>query len=229
MQTLSTEINLRLVTLVKHFTHGNAAAFARNIQVMQQRFDRLLKPNRKTGKFPMVKPEIIRDILKQYPSVHDVWLLSGAGPMLHTLEDAPASFQISPPSGVPYYHTDFIHEFELIRNKHAESIGYYIDFKIYNHADFWCYVTGRSMEPEIVSGNVIAMKEVSNKEDGILYGEIYGIVTKNFCTIRCVAKGSNDQSITLIPANKGAEYAEQEIPRSDIEHIFQVLCCVKKP
>jgi hypothetical protein len=225
---ISPEINIRINELVNHFTKGNVAAFARSIHVTQQRFDRLLKPVKKSGKFPMVKLDIVRAILFQYPNVHEVWLLSGAGPMLNTLEEPYSYFHAPHQQSVPYYLLDFIHEFELIKNKHADSIGCYIDFKIFNHADFWCHITGRTMEPEISSGDIVAMKEVVDIEDGILYGETYGIVTKNFCTIRRVVKGSTDAFLTLVPAEKNAEYAEQEIQRSTIKHLFQVLCCVKK-
>jgi len=225
---LSTEINTRLATLVKHFTHGNAAAFARSIDVVQQRFDRLLKPDRKSGKYPMVKPEIVEVIMAQYPAINRIWLLSGAGPMLHDAQDPQTTSYGFSSYGVPYYPTDFIHALELVTQKHAESIGYYIDFKSFNHADFWCHITGRSMEPEIASGDIVAMKEVLDRENDILYGEIYGMVTKNFCTIRRVAKGNSDDQLILIPANKSAEYAEQEIPRAAVERLFQLLCCVKE-
>jgi len=220
---ISSEINLRLAALVKHFTDGNAAAFARSIKVAQQRFDRLLKPDKESGKYPIIKPEIVEKILTRYPNVRDIWLLSGSGPMLDTMEDLKPSFHISLPSGVPYFPLDFIHEFELIRSKKAEYIGYPVDFKAFNHADFWCNVTGRSMEPEIVAGDFVAMKEVYDKNEGVLYGEMYGIVTKKFCIIRRVAKGSTDLHIKLIPSNKSAEYAEQEILRSSIDNLFLIL------
>jgi len=226
--SVSLGINQRILELVKHFTNRNAAAFARTIQIGQQRFDRLLKPDKKSGKFPMVKPEIVTVILAQYPLVSEVWLLSGAGSMIKTVVDSLTSVQSLTPSGVPFYHVDFIHEYELIKNKHAESIGYYIDLKSVNHADFWCHVAGRSMEPEIASGDMVAMKEVPDRENGVLNGEMYGIVTKNFCTVRRVVMSKNPGHLLLVPSNKSAENAEQEIPLSTIEQIFQVLGCYKK-
>jgi len=74
--------NERIRVLIDHFTKGNAAAFARSIHVVQQGFDRLLKPDKKTGKFPFVKHEIVDKIVGQYPDVSKIWLLSGGGPML---------------------------------------------------------------------------------------------------------------------------------------------------
>jgi len=224
----SSDINLRLIELVKHFTDGNAAAFARSIQIAQQRFDRLLKPVKKSGKFPIVKPEIVNMILTQYETVSEIWLLSGSGPMIKTLDTSPASFVSPPPPGAPFYNVDFIHEYDLIINKHAESISYYPNMKSFPQADFWCHVTGRSMEPDITSGDPVAMREILDTNKVIVYGQVYGIVTKNFCTVRRVTKGRNDRYLTLIPSNKSPEYAEQEILRSSIEHLFHVLGCIKK-
>jgi len=221
----ASELNERLSVLVRYFTKGNVAAFARSIDMKQQSFDRLLKPHKENGKYPMVKPELVGTILTKYPSVHKVWLSTGIGPML-SLEDPQPPF-LSYPSGVPYYTVDFAREFELIRSKKSEHIGYHIDFKAFNHADFWCNIFGRSMEPEIGSGDMVAMKEIFDKKEGILYGEMYGIVTKKFCVIRRVAKGSRDHQIKLIPSNKNPEYAEQEIARSAIENLFLVICCAK--
>jgi len=224
----SIETNERLKELVKHYTQGNAAAFAKSIEVTQQRFDRLLKIDKKSGKYPAVKGEMINAILDKYPNVQDVWLLAGRGEMLNTLNETPESFIPTPPSGIPYYSADFAHEFDLIKNRHAQSIHYQIDYKIFNHADFWCNFSGHSMEPEITSGDAVAMKEISCNETEVLFGEIYGIVTNNFCTIRRIAKGSKPGYLKLIPSNKSVEYTEQEIKRSSIEHMFHVLCSVKK-
>jgi len=224
----SSDINLRLVTLVQHFSKGNAAAFARSIHVAQQRFDRLLKPDKKNGNYPMVKYEMTDAILDKYPSVQSDWLFSGKGTMINTVDDPPSAYVHQ--LGVPYYALDFIHEYDLIQSRVAESIHSYFDIKIFNQADFWCHVSGRSMEPDLAPGDIVAMKEVSGKEAGIVYGEIYGIVTNNFCIVRRAAKGTNRRYLKLIPSNKSTEYAEQEqeIPFTCIERIYKVMCCIKK-
>lgn len=225
-----TEINGRLSMLVKHLCKGNAAAFARSIRVTQQRFDRLLKSDKKSGKYPMVKPEMIETILAKYPTVNKVWLHTGLGPTFNALTDPHPDFLAVKQSGVPYFAVDFVHECALIQSGHTPSIHCHIDIKMFNHADFWCNVSGQAMNPHITPGDIVAMKEVSERETGIVYGEIYGIVTNHFCIVRRVAKGSSSRCLKLIPSNKSAEYAEQEqeMPWSAIERIYQVLCVVKK-
>ena len=97
-----TQINERLRLLIDHFTQGNAAAFAREIKVVQQGFDRLLKPNKETGRYPAVKPEIVDKILIKYPHVNEIWLLSGAGSMLRVLEDPQQTLSSVPPSDLTH-------------------------------------------------------------------------------------------------------------------------------
>lgn len=225
---LSSEINERLNALVKHFTKGNVAAFARSINVSQQRFDRLLKPDKKKGKFPDLNSNMIETILTNYPSINKVWFLSGHGDMLKsTLNDSPRPF-VSASQGVPYFAVDFVHEYELINNKHADSILCYFDVKMFNQADFWCNVSGHAMEPYIAPDDIVAMKEVIGKVEGVVYGDIYGIVTNNFCIVRRVAKGNRPNHLKLIPSNKSVEYAEQEISYASIERIYQIISVIKK-
>lgn len=78
-------------------------------------------------------------------------------------------------SGVPYYNVDFLGGFDLVINDQTITPEYLIDFKEYNKATCWCNITGHSMEPEISSGDIIALKEI-NDPTFLPFGEIYAIV-----------------------------------------------------
>jgi len=230
---ISAHVNERLKILINHFTHGNAAAFARRIHMVQQGFDRLLRPDKKTGRFPIVKPEIISKILNKYPDVNLIWLLSGSGLMLNSmvnkeLKDFQYALMPASPSGIPCYQVDFMHNFSIIQNKQTDLICYYIDCKIFNHVDFWCFMGDQSMEPDIALGDMVAMHEIHDKEPKLQYGSIYGVVTKDFSTLRRVAKGKGRNTLVLIPSNKSPEFHEQEIPHSSILHLFHIPGCIKK-
>ena len=82
------------------------------------------------------------------------------------------------------------------------------------------------MEPEINHGDIIAIREINNWREFLLMGEIYGIITNEFRTIKRLEKGSNKETFRLIPINR--EYQEQEIPISQIQKIFKVIGCMKK-
>ena len=219
-------INQRIRKLIDYLSNGNAAQFARSIRMVQQRFDRLLKPNKKTGIYPMVKPEVIHVITKTYPRVNIMWLYLGEGPMiLPQLHESDHSFFAF---GVPYYNIDFNSKTEFIKTNDPMNIDDYINIKAYNHADFWCNVSGHSMYPEINHGDMVAMKDVEDIKNGITYGQVYGIVTKDFCTLTRIVHGKNERYFKITPVNPKPEVAEQEILISEIEQLFQVLCCLRR-
>ena len=212
----SINTNQRIKILVDMLLEGNVAGFARSINVAQQRFDRLLKPNKKTEKYPDVKTDVSEAILQVYPDVRRAWLLAGEEPMmLNQVHDPPYTFN---GDGLPYYKIDFIDEFDLIHAADVTQVDYYIDIKAFSHADFWCDAYG----------DMVAMKKIHDKKNDILYGETYGIATKGFRTIKRVVQGKNERYIKLISTNPHSEYTEQEILLSKVEHIFHVLCCIKK-
>lgn len=168
----------------------------------------------------------IDKISKSYPELNTSWLLTGEGNMLLNNSDLMPrkSFTV----GVPYYNVDFIGGFDLVLNDQTTTPEYLIDFKKYNEATCWCNVTGHSMEPEITHGDIIALKKIEDKSF-LPLGEVYAIVTTNgMRTIKRLGPSSDPKCYTLVPTNKSPEYGIQELPKDMIEHIFQVLGCMKR-
>lgn len=164
-------------------------------------------------------------IAENYPQYSLDWLLTGRGEMLR--EDV-VPVKNYDKIGCPYYNVDFQGGFELLLDSRTINPEYYIDFQPYNKdGAMWCNVSGKSMEPEINSGDIILIKEVYNWQDYIDYDDIYGIVTSNgFRTIKRIRKGKTKEQYTLVPTNP--DYEQQEIKKSLIMHIFKVLCTFKR-
>lgn len=136
--------------------------------------------------------------------------------------------QINFTKGVPYYNVDFIGGFDIVLNDQTISPEYLIDFRKYNEATCWCNVSGHSMEPEINNGDIIALKKIEDFSF-LPLGEIYAIVTTNgMRTIKRLGPSRNPECYTLVPTNKSPEYGTQELRKDMIQHIFQVLGCMKK-
>lgn len=159
------------------------------------------------------------------------WLLTGEGSMLRSN----VSDQLRPPSinqdykGVPYYNVDFIGGFELIPNDQTLLPDYYINYPPYNKPDvLWCNLTGHSMEPEISNGDIIAVKEVHSPIEYLPAGEIYGIITEDYRTVKRIRPSEHKGFIRLVPSNKSSEFCEQEIPINTIRRIFAVLGSIRK-
>lgn len=191
---------------------------------------------RKVGEKPQtVSNWVVRDnginvlnkVMEVFPQVNKDWLMTGHGDMIKSNNNSTEP-QINFTTGVPYYNVDFIGGFDIVLNDQTISPEYLIDFRKYNEATCWCNVTGHSMEPEITHGDIIALKKIEDKSF-LPLGEVYAIVTTNgMRTIKRLGPSNDPKCYTLVPTNKSPEYGIQELPKDMIEHIFQVLGCMKR-
>ena len=180
----------------------------------------------------------LQSIIYAFPELNKNWLLTGEGNMLNSpaeenaalpFTSVPSTPVISQSIGQPYYDVDFIGGFDLVLNNQAINPEYNIDFRPYNKPGvIWCNITGHSMEPKISHGDIIAIKEVSDWQNYLTYGEIYAIVTQNeLRTVKIIRKASQEANFRLVPINT-SQYDEQEIPKTMVLKVFEVLGCMKK-
>lgn len=155
------------------------------------------------------------------------WLLTGEGEMLKGKQEMPLFSSgkdravISYENGVPYYDEDFVLGFNELGFPASENPQFLVQMPKYSNATLWCNATGHSMEPEINSGDVIALKLIEDSSF-LLTGDLYAIVTTNgLRTIKRLGKGRDDNHYRLIPTNK--DYEEQEIPKKMILKVYKVL------
>ena len=131
--------------------------------------------------------------------------------------------------GAPYFNVDFIGGFDIIINDQTRNPDFYINYPPYNQEGvIWCNLTGHSMEPEISNGDIIALREVTTPIQYLPAGEIYGIVTEEYRTVKRVRLSQKEGYIRLIPSNKSEEFCEQEIPISMILKVYAVLGSIRK-
>lgn len=225
--------NKKIYELIQSETNGNVSAFAQNIKVSQQSLNRIFCIDKRNGKYPSISNEIKQGIIEYYGK-DEIWFISDIGqndrPILkdNKIENKNSEPQINFTKGVPYYNVDFIGGFDIVLNDQTISPEYLIDFRKYNEATCWCNVTGHSMEPEITHGDIIALKKIEDKSF-LPLGEVYAIVTTNgMRTIKRLGPSNDPKCYTLVPTNKSPEYGIQELPKDMIEHIFQVLGCMKR-
>lgn len=102
-----------------------------------------------------------------------------------------------------------------------------IDLKLYNQTMCWCKATGHSMKPEINNNDIVVLKRIEDPSI-LLLGEIYAIVpSNNMRIIRRLGPSKIDGNYTMVPTNRSPEYGIQELPKSMISAIFQVVGCMK--
>ncbi|WP_418943424.1 LexA family transcriptional regulator [Phocaeicola plebeius] len=201
-----------------------------------------LKGNAELARFLGVAPNTITnwygrktfDIDVIYTKCVDIdmnWLLTGEGNMLSSEsekeEKLPSVNQTY--EGAPYFNVDFTGGFDVIVNDQTRNPDFYINYPPYNQEGVvWCNLTGHSMEPEISNGDIIALREVTTPIQYLPAGEIYGIVTEEYRTVKRVRLSQKEGFVRLIPSNKSEEFCEQEIPISMILKVYAVLGSIRK-
>lgn len=162
----------------------------------------------------------LNNVLNAFPELSRDWLLYGEGDMLLPSSGKDGAV-INYEDGVPYYDEDFVLGFNELGFPSSENPQFLVQMPKYANATLWCNATGHSMEPEINSGDVIALKLIEDFSF-LLTGDLYAIITTNgLRTIKRLGKGRDEDHYRLIPTNK--DYEEQEIPKRMILKVYKVL------
>lgn len=213
----------RISTIVEKFGNGKNTVFASLIGVSEANVR-----NYKNGVMP--KADFLEKIARSF-DININWLLTGEGNMLSSEsekeEKLPSVNQTY--EGAPYFNVDFIGGFDLIVNDQTVNPDFYINYPPYNQPGVvWCNLTGHSMEPVISNGDIIALREVTTPIQYLPAGEIYGIVTEEYRTVKRIRLSQKEGFVRLIPSNKSEEFCEQEIPISMILKVYAVLGSIRK-
>lgn len=151
------------------------------------------------------------------------WLKYGEGEMYNNT-NSPAP-EISYTDGVPYYDVNFQLGFDEMEHPGAPNPEYLIRMPGYEKATLWCNASGHSMEPEINSGDILAMQRIEDFSF-LPFGDIYGFITTNgMRTIKRLGRSDRDGHYRLIPTNK--DYDAQDIPIKAIAVVYRVLGAMK--
>lgn len=213
--------NERLEKLVEYYGNGNKSHFAKMLGVKAQTINTWLSRNTYDTELIFAKCD----------NINASWLLTGEGNMIreesNKEEKLPSVNQTY--EGAPYFNVDFIGGFDVIVNDQTRNPDFYINYPPYNQEGVvWCNLTGHSMEPEISNGDIIALREVTTPIQYLPAGEIYGIVTEEYRTVKRVRLSQKEGYVRLIPSNKSEEFCEQKIPISMILKVYAVLGSIRK-
>ena len=169
------------------------------------------------------------------------WLLTGDGVMFTTSSSDEQSEvkreeeeyellpRITEDKGRPYYDVDFLGGYgEFADDPASAPVAYMIDYPPYNKEGvFYMNVRGDSMAPEINSGDLVALRPIEAWYDFLLLGKVYAVVTlSGQRTIKRLRRGSDNEHYTLEPINPA--YESQEIPKTQIERVFEVLGGIRR-
>jgi phage repressor protein C with HTH and peptisase S24 domain len=174
---------------------------------------------RKIGK------RLSQDVIKHY-HINDRWLATGTGNMFTDEEFYSSELSVKTDSteGVPFININpsdiSSGEFNLLREKPE----YYVNFRPFNDCDAYLPIYGDSMYPKYASGEIIAVREVINK-DIIQWGEAYLIIAdeyaNNITTVKLLFEHQRNDKIVLRASNPNYK-GDTILDRSAIKRLFIV-------
>lgn len=188
----------------------------------------------KTG----ITEDVVTKFFATYPEVSVEWLMIGEGEMLKNspsckekkqensdLVEKIPEVSYNPAIGKPYYDVDFLGGFNEIFNSQVSIPTNNIVIQGFEKADFWCNVTGHSMEPKINHGDIIALHKCTLQD--IQYGEIYAVVLDTLRTIKILRRSTDPKKLRFVPINT-TDYDEQEYPIERIMNVYEVIGSISK-
>ena len=168
--------------------------------------------NRQVNEDGNISMDLLYALLDHFPEISPLWLVLGEGEMLlDSTRQTTAS--------IPFYNdlplsAGYRDAFDPGR----ENPTSYISFPN-SGADFFFPVSGTSMEPDINDGDIVGVKRVE-REEGIVHGDVYMIVTNDARMIkRCYHDNNDPNLIWCVSPN----YPSFPINKNDVCALFKVV------
>jgi phage repressor protein C with HTH and peptisase S24 domain len=164
-------------------------------------------------------------VIRHY-HINEEWLATGKGKIFtdEELNQSNLSVKVELNGGVPFININPSEissgEFNLLREKPE----YYVNFRPFNDCDAYLPVYGDSMYPKYASGEIIAVREVVNK-DIIQWGEAYLVIAdeyaNNITTVKLLFEHHSSSKIVLRASNPNYK-GDTILDRSAIRRLFIV-------
>lgn len=165
--------------------------------------------------------DVLFRIKSEFPDLSINWLLYGEGEMLNNQLPAVEAGG----KQIPFFDVEFEGGYDVMVNDQTRTAASFINVPYETRATHACRITGRSMQPDIYSGDVILLQYIEDFS-WLPLGDIYAIVTTNdMRTVKRLARSENDENYLLVPSN--AEYQAQELPKRLIRNVFRVVGTIR--
>lgn len=168
--------------------------------------------NRQVNEDGNISMDLLYALLDHFPEISPLWLLLGEGEML--LDSTRQTI-----ASIPFYNDlPLSAGYRDAFDPGHENPTSYISFPN-SGADFFFPVSGTSMEPDINDGDIVGVKRVE-REEGIVHGDVYMIVTNDARMIkRCYHDNNDPNLIWCVSPN----YPSFPINKNDVCALFKVV------
>lgn len=199
------------------------SAFEKSIGMSNASFGKSLKSKGAIG------TDKLENILKTYPDISPLWLVSGIGDMLTNQANPKHTCALQqtndPNKGIPLIPIDAMAGFfQGEQSVMLHECDFYV-IPIFKNADFLITVRGDSMQPKYYSGDIIACKHLPLSDIFFQWGKVYVIDTDQGALIKKVEPGNGNDTITLVSENP--TYKPFEVAKKSIYHISLVLGVIR--
>ncbi|WP_367864272.1 XRE family transcriptional regulator [Pedobacter sp. WC2423] len=173
----------------------------------------------------MIGKRLSEDVIRYY-HINESWLATGVGKIysIDELLKETNNLNAEPEEGVPYINVNPSDFSSGELNFLKEKPEYYVNFRPFNDCDAYLPVYGDSMVPKYSSGEIIAIREVVNK-DIIQWGEAYLIMAdesaNNITTVKLLFEHDTPGKIILRAANE-AYKGDTILDKQAINRLFIV-------
>lgn len=187
--------NQRLKILMEKLNFRTQSDFAKAMNIKQGSLSGIL-----SGKTGEKLSNAIKDKLTLLFNVNQEWLTEGIGEPF--LKKGPIISEIK--EGVPYYDISLADSVAESLDLMEDEPEYFVNYKPFNDCTAYLPVYGDSMYPKYASGEIIAVKEVTNF-DVLQWGEAYVIMgddkSNGIRSIKLVHQHSNPEKLILRSSN----------------------------
>jgi len=223
METSLPAINQRIKNLIDSKFDGNITNFAKELgYTSSQKINRLFKVDSRSKedpKFPTPSTDLLEDISNKFEITLDE-LVKGIKPKPMNTEKL-----------VPFYESDVTGSLVGSFSDIKEDPAFYVDFKPFNDCVAYFPIYGDSMYPKFASGEIIAVKEIANKNT-IQWGEAHLIITdaseNNMKTVKTVHPYERDDSCIILRASNPNFKGDTIIKKSSIINMYLVKGKIRK-
>ena len=162
------------------------------------------------------------DVIEEIFLISKNYIMTGDGDMLVKEKDKLINHT---GKGVPYYASDVSASIVRSFNDIPDTPEFFIDFKPFNDCTAYFTVFGDSMYPKFASGEIIAVKAVTNP-DIIWWGEPYLVITDESAdsmrTIKLLHQCEDNHDCVVLRASNPNFKGDVIIPRESIISLYLV-------
>lgn len=159
-------------------------------------------------------------IISAYPDLNPDWLLHGTGDMLKASDNIPDEGLPMLPidamagalSGVGFQIRDYECEHYNVPN--------------FSSADFLITVSGDSMQPTFLSGDILAVKKVPKGGLWFQWGKPYVIATRQGCIVKRIMPSKAEGCVTIVSDN-AERYPKFDLSDDEINGIGLVVGLIR--